>query len=464
MALIKKSLIDDRFTSFSQPAMQIIKVSSSGPDNGWFEKRGSYLTEKRAELEPVEDHTPVFTSIMGAWEKHGYNRNDDAWPEGKCKIPIHNPKDDQHKYANIEAGLEEQHPTFVKVAKVYRNHNNTDPELASGFVHSSNYNKDKGRVEAIAFFKNAEWEDEIEAMHNDKNMRVSMTARVENDVCSECGQIAKTPSDYCCHIKMDKGAILEDGHQVGMINNKPVFRDLSGVRMNADRVGYGLGIIPTEKQASKGSPHDICSKLAAIEKKIEADLKPISGGVDKKVMMIAKKLPRKEISDSDAREIQTTDPQCALDEFAKRKIVLPIRSFAKIVKGPEQAKKDKTIVIRAEKSLPGLFKRMHRNNEVRQFSFGEKEYTDTPTIIIKIAQDLKSDYSVDSSCLQNKRASVADSDVTFTCESSRTPILNPGGPAEKLANAYGNYVLDALSNQNFTRTEKEATIIQNYIK
>lgn len=232
---------------------RLIPVSSKGPDRGFFEKSASFLDDGRLQLRPRDGYTPVFIFAMGSYEKHGSNKNADAWPTCGCEIPILRPRDNQHKIASIRSGLRERTGTFVTDGHVYRDHKNSDPALSKGDIHSASFNEKMGRAELIAWLKNDQWESELEKLASHKHTGASMSARVLGDYCSVCGNYATNRSEYCDHIRKMANMILDNGHQIVMLNNHPTFFDISGVERNADRIGYMISSIaldaPTKSAA-----------------------------------------------------------------------------------------------------------------------------------------------------------------------------------------------------------------------
>ncbi|MBQ2619791.1 MAG: hypothetical protein IJF84_00460 [Thermoguttaceae bacterium] len=115
-----------------EPLGSIIKVSSEGlvgADRQEFVKRasGSLLdTVDSIKVNPGEEL--VHLIALGTTEDYGPNRNGDGFKKKACE--------DYHHY-------------FVKDAKVYRNHKNTDPENSYGVVKASAFNEDMSRVELI---------------------------------------------------------------------------------------------------------------------------------------------------------------------------------------------------------------------------------------------------------------------------------------------------------------------------
>jgi len=344
-------------------------VSSRGPDQGWFEKRGGLLTEARKKLRPVRGYTPVYIIAMGADEVYGCNRNADSWPRSASVKPIHHPV--HRKTARIEAGLIEKHPTFVTHGKIYKNHDNTDPAKAKGRIVLSEYNPTMGRVELVALLKNSEWEEELQKLASGGLVSGSMSADVKSDFCSFCGNESKTMRDHCDHIRNWANAILEDGHQIRMINNDPTFIDYSGVRLNADRTSYILAAIETHNAKEAQQIRDQAAKLekaarhygllCELTRKINGLLSNASPARDALLSSFSGALSAATL-DSDLLSLAGT-PQIER-ELAKRGAVLPPDVFFCLVLGEQLLEPSVRKVARAAAAaVPLVCRQLHRSFE-----------------------------------------------------------------------------------------------------
>jgi len=280
-------------TSFNwddEPLGSIIKVSSQGlvgSDRQDFLKIASAsLLDQVDSIKVNPGEELVHLIALGTTENYGPNRNGDGFSKKACK--------DYHQY-------------FVKDAKVYRNHKNTDPKKSYGVVKASEYNDDMSRVELIVALNTNEKaakandglvaDKEMEKLASDKPLAVSMACKVPFDVCSFCKNKAHTRDEYCTDIK--EGGHCKAGglkHNLGKMasvdgklvhlyadNTQPYFFDISHVFVPADRIAYMsgfckkanteliggaelaelYGISVPEKKASYGRVTD-CSKLLRV--------------------------------------------------------------------------------------------------------------------------------------------------------------------------------------------------------
>jgi hypothetical protein len=465
--------------------MEILPVSSRGVDRGFFTKRASFLSNSRQELKPLEGHTPVFILAMGAMENMGSNRNADAWPKSACVKKANDPKDKDHREIKIDAGLDEKAYTFAKFGKIYRDHKNTDESLSKGEIHSAFFNKPQGRVEVVAYLKNAEFEDDLEDLASGKNVPFSMSARVTYDACSHCGNIAKTAADYCECIKKHANSILSNGHQVVMVNNDPTFFDLSRVGRNADRIGYCLSQLKGkegEKSASLDTfkihcPEEVLlkvvsdegvkqldylNKLSEIEKKIEAQALPVSEGLEHacdpqatsplsdKVVIIMKELP----------------PSSLFSELKKKKVVLDPDTFFKTFLSHSDDTLEE-VISSVKEALPGAFSRIKEEDDLDDFISSGRYEADPSAIIPSYAKDILGEL-IPKLSLQG--APVKHRITISIAQGSKPKIKKKKKKASLktysngLAKEYCKYQAHALRSMGASLDQMYLTVLSNYVE
>jgi len=127
-----------------------------------------------------------------------------------------------------------------------------------GHIKHSAYNPDMHRVELIVAINEKDDPDSIEKLARGEDIPVSMASNVPYDVCTLCGNKAKSPKEYCSHIKEAATKYADDGTQIGMINDHPQFFDISKVHRNADRIAFSL-----RKVASHGDDVELSAAMAA---------------------------------------------------------------------------------------------------------------------------------------------------------------------------------------------------------
>lgn len=218
-----------------------------------------------AALKPNQKVSYVHVIGMTAGEYYGPNRNGDWFSEENLK-----------KY----------HDTFRTNANVFLHHVNKDPEKRVGKVIFSWYNDIMHRVELICEVDKARAlaAKTLQSIKNGEQLFVSMGCRVEQDICSICGNKAKTRAQYCNCLKFNMKGILDDGRQAYAINPAPLkFFDISFVNRPADPTAFALDKIASEGEetimlsADLGAQaEDYAEKIAAVSK-LSTLLKRIEG-------------------------------------------------------------------------------------------------------------------------------------------------------------------------------------------
>ncbi len=222
---------------------------------------GDEISKFISDLPEDKDHTYVLCNALSAGEYYGSNRNGDYFPE---------------------EALKQYHKTFEALGYVYRLHQNKDPQKAIGKVIFSYYNPNMHRVELVLKLNNKLAKDEIEKLKKNDKPATSMGAKVPFDVCSICGNKAKTRAEYCKHLKEQLNQVLPSGQKVYAINTMPKFFDLSIVMIPAEKTSSLLKIMGgssknSEKELNKVACLNNFEKvaeltaLAEIDKKIEGD-------------------------------------------------------------------------------------------------------------------------------------------------------------------------------------------------
>lgn len=198
-----------------------------------------------AELLAVLDKAPprpgevaVHLIALGAGEYFGPNRNGDYFPEAACI-----------KYKD----------TFVKHARFYRNHRHHDKSKSYGIVKAAAYNDKAKRIELLVYLNGTKEaadrnggliaDKELEKLRNGEQIGVSMSCRVPYDVCSGCGNKARSRAEYCDSsmcvkyggLKYNIGRTFDDGHTLCAINPICDWFDISHVYQPADRIAWVLG-------------------------------------------------------------------------------------------------------------------------------------------------------------------------------------------------------------------------------
>jgi hypothetical protein len=292
MSMIK--VIQANSQDFSEPVASLIKVSSRGiigNDRVNLVKRaGAEFVHKLENIKFANDEIPVHLIAIGATEDYGPNRNGDGFKRACCK---------------------QYHDTFVKHARFYRDHLNKNPAKSYGLVKASAYHEPMRRIELICALNGTKEaaerngglvaDKELEKLARGDDIGVSMACTIPFDVCSHCGNQAKTRAEYCDSIengghckagglKHNMGKCAYDGSILYADNPNPRFFDISHVFRPADRIAYIsgqlkaasafvsgaelaelLGVTAPCVIDASGQPQRVLEQLSALEKLAHAE-------------------------------------------------------------------------------------------------------------------------------------------------------------------------------------------------
>lgn len=202
-------------------------VFSVTEDRKWLQKTaGAYhpaIQKYIDNAKPLPGLIQVLLTALGAYEYWGQNVNADRFYEGALK---HDGPDYGYK-------------TFLTNANYFTHHVNKDPALAKGNVLETVWNDKAKRVELVVGINPALDPDAASMLDNGEALCFSMGARLPFDVCTACGNKARTRAEYCDHLKYQLGQIDPvTGILVGAINPTPKFFDISRVLIPADKTAY----------------------------------------------------------------------------------------------------------------------------------------------------------------------------------------------------------------------------------
>lgn len=155
-----------------------------------------------------------YNRALGGFEAYGLNNNGDGW---------------------LEDELRNHHGTFTENGHYFYNHkNNVGIDPAYGKPIASAFNEKTKMVDLIILADlNKQAQEDIHTLENGGSIPTSMGCRVKFDVCTICGNQAKTRDEYCCHISKTASypygmkSVLSDGRICGVLNPNPKFHDIS---------------------------------------------------------------------------------------------------------------------------------------------------------------------------------------------------------------------------------------------
>ncbi len=477
MAHVK--IINPAGWDFGRPIAQMIKVSSRGligQDRKDFIKLAGDTAPAFVDLidkvKIAKDEVPVHLLALGASEAYGPNRNGDGFKEAHC---IQN------------------HKTFEKYAKWFRNHRNKLAENHPfyGEVKLAAYSGKMRRVELLVGL-NAEKsaaernggfvaDKELEKLARDEDIPVSMACRVPFDVCSGCEKQARTRDEYCTAATCSRGGcrdnltkVGEDGHILHVDNPNPLWFDISNVYRPADRIAYGAQADWLSKAASARdftpgaeladalgitAPLSVCVaqqvpehwpehirgqvKIAMGLAALETDARCIS----RETLRAFDAAVQTGLSNEQLAVLGrpgTTKAAEALTALADHEIILPLRDFAKWI-GKQAA------VAAAAPLLPGVYRRMAETGQL-EAATGTHPYAAWSTKVASISQrvlasNLFASYSLNAAAVCDR--SMLSAMRTANAPQPKNVFWNEKQAADhpdaaELAEAYALYKLAAL--------------------
>lgn len=170
-------------------------------------------------------------NALGASEFWGSNSNADAFPED----------------AIAHEGKDYGHQTFIHFARPYKHHINKPDSPAYGEVCHSVYNPRMHRAELVVGVDQEKAPDIVERIEDGDDVPVSMGCKVPYDVCSICGNKAKSTDAYCNDMLDHANEILPGGRRVCVLNLTPKFFDISFVLVGADKTARVMDKIASKR-------------------------------------------------------------------------------------------------------------------------------------------------------------------------------------------------------------------------
>ena len=465
MAIIKVSSPNDQPGLLKdEPASHLIKCASDmnlrGTDLRQFVKRaGHHVADAMRGLEFAPGEVPVHLIALGAGEWFGMNRNGDRFQDSVCS-----------KY----------HKTFEKHAFFFRDHANKDPRKSYGIVKLSIYNKPMRRIELIVALngnrkaasrnKGLVADKELEKLARDESIGVSMACVVPWDVCSSCGNKARTRAEYCTgedeggHCKLGglKNRITfvsKEGEQLCADNPDPKWFDISHVWRPADRIAYTNGILKAAASSSQellpqpevSMPWRIAHLDGGESVKLAADLAQLEEaltGADAYTLAACREGSRPTTWHDHGGTLTQ-----ALTALANEKIAMPLESFLSLVSGEPYDKPD--IIQRIQAQLPGIYSRMLGDGSLEKLA-EENPFVpsrDLPSRQVREwAQARAEDYSLSPQYLEKRARRASLYHTAIPCYRAQ-PLTKEAAPVEELARTYALYKLAFLQHvRNFDAT------------
>jgi len=275
--------LDDNFFTGESTVQPVLLWGRDGrPLRERFSKTASEASDYIQTVKPIPGKSVVLVLAMGAYETYGLNRNGDGFNEHPYRLG-HKPACGHQDCASpsgwVGRGelLTDHYKSFEEFGKIYKHHQNKDPNKSYGDVLKAFWNPQMHRVELLLGLDNEKAPDLVERIADGEYPAVSMGCKIKYDVCTICGHRAPTRAQYCDHLKFSMRQVMPSGLQAGALNPTPKFFDISFVIKPADQTGYMLKKVAeyshtTRTSAELGEVIDrIEEKRAAIRKVSELE-------------------------------------------------------------------------------------------------------------------------------------------------------------------------------------------------
>jgi hypothetical protein len=479
--------------AFDEPMARLVDIHSRGIDSSWMTKRAAVFTDQIANMRPESGASYIHLISMGAQEAYGFNRNGDGFNEKEAEWRLECPKPGVDKIIKLAGGLLEYHnPTFEKMAHVFKHHKNTDPSLAIGHVKSAAYNPDMRRGELIIKVSNdhPDWREDLQKLSQGKDIPFSMACKVAYDICSVCGNRARSRAEYCDDLKNHMSEITKAGNQIGAINDRPNFFDISKVFRPADRIAWSL-----QKVASAcmdldlaplggaelaemmgvsapailwGGPGRSSQKLAAARKlaAIEKTIEGVARGTDNShLAQLAPGCPCGSVPDDAMESMRNSKLGSVLRALNDAQICLSVHDFFRLVTGSNFDSVSDSIPM-VESMLPGMFGRM--SSEDAEECSMDGAYDPSNAAIPRQLRDLVSGLVGDHSLASGpvgRRLSVtiirgAKPKVQVPQETKLAAVSKKSADMSK---EYAKYMLSFVGGSDENALTSDLTVLRHYV-
>lgn len=449
--------------SFNEAASRLIKCHSRGVDFSNFSKTASSdeMRAKIAKLKVAPDQTYVHVLAVGDTEKTGANRNADGFSGLWNKTA----------YEHFLSG------------HLFKHHKNDDPAKSVGKVAIAHYNEPMGRIELVIGMDNKKCAEEVSKVNKGEDIAVSMGCKVAHDVCSICDNKAKTPENYCDHMKTAAGKILDDGRVVYVDNPDPKYFDISIVHRPADRCAFSFNKVAGVNEwvssvdlaravgLTEGGTLGYNLKIASAIRKLSAMEKQVEGMIDgEKSKELASVLPVEsddsaKVCNDISKKLCSGDLKNVIASLADHRVLLTEADFFKIAlgKGYEEVKAD---LDKVAAYLPGVYTRMLNDpsswDVVESMTDGNKDYLALSVSdgVKKLAGYCRIDMSTVSksvvkSLLSNVKVSNIKKAEDKNTSSSRFKAL---------ADIYASYKLATILLTDADAIMTKSVVVSNYLK
>lgn len=298
--------LDTHFATGEATVQPVLLWGANGrPLRERFTKTASEASDYIQAVEPKPGTSIVLVLALGAYETYDLNRNGDGFNEFPFKNgfkPTCGCCQADGAWVTQQEVLPNHYKSFEEHGKIYRHHQNKDPQKACGDVLKSFWNPQMHRVELLLGLRNELAPDLAERIASGEYPAVSMGCRIKYDVCTICGHKAPTRKQYCDHLKFGMRQVTPSGLRAGALNPSPKFFDISFVVKPADLTGYMMKKVADESAYSVRTSAELGEYLDNVEEK-RAAIRKIAD-IDKIVRGTPVDHKTSPITEQEARGIQ----------------------------------------------------------------------------------------------------------------------------------------------------------------
>ena len=269
-------------TAEGRPLIHLVEPGSRYglEETGWLDKTASGehlpdVLELIEAIEPQPGRIYLVNSALGSGEFVGFNLRGDWFtergllhtPQNWDNIPVHDVDARRRAAASTEhvgrwGDMAWGYPTFYNAHR-FRHHRNRNPDRAYGYVLGAFWDPRMHRVILVSeliedLCRRLGAIDLYQRILRGEFPDTSMGAKVPFDRCSICNHVARTPREYCQHVRKDAmppygmRAILPDGRRCGVYNDYPQFFDDSFVFIGAERSAKVMDNVTDQVRGKNG--------------------------------------------------------------------------------------------------------------------------------------------------------------------------------------------------------------------
>jgi hypothetical protein len=414
---------------------------------------GSFTEAELDAMRPDKDHFGVLFIGMGARERYGHNKNNDAYGFDMLKKCAH---------------------TFVTHGHYFYEHQHNDPKKAIGSIKLARLNEPQYRVELFVWGHKKKAAEQYERAKKGETLNCSMGAKVKYDVCSCCGNKAPTPQHYCSHMRKYAGQYLPEFKKYVYVDNPDcIFFDLSDVANPADRIGRYLafrfgkddemlkaashkpvilghewadfqGISDSHVPPARIEGYDLMllQKLAREEKEFE---QYIQSPANRALINFMSQAFNDSLGSTKIARLRQMRPQSLMLKLASRGIILPLADFLAYMTG-SPIEECRPVVPAVSSCLPGIFREMCEEGCLMpdEFSAGAMDlenYGDRGNDPIDcIMEELEEKFCAEPDALKSRTA------IIIIKTASEPVFIKRAANSDEhfMAHAYGRYLLSTV--------------------